>query len=176
MSMFVRSIVLCFVSYAFVSEAVAQLPPGPGPEHAELKNLEGNWDVEFKSNEGNAKGTCAFKMECGGMWLSSDFKCDFGGVPFHGRGMDGYDLNKKQYVSVWVDSMISAPMVFEGQYDAKHEKLTMHANAPGPDGMPAKWRSVTVMKDKDHQTFEMYLTPKGGKEQMMMTIEYVRRK
>ncbi len=161
----------------FGSVTFAQQPPSPGPEHAELKLLEGDWDFELKSPDGtSAKGTSKFKMECGGMWLMSDFRCDFGGMPFQGRGMDGYDLSKKKHVSVWVDSMISAPMLFEGSYDAKREKLTMFADAPGPDGNPAKWRSVTMMKDKDHQTFEMYVAPIGGKEQQMMTVEYVRKK
>lgn len=155
----------------------AQEPAKPGPEHADLKVLEGNWECVMKSSDGNeSKGTCSYKMECGGFWLTSNFNMDFGGMPFQGKGMDGYDPAKKKYVAIWVDSMSPVPMFFEGNYDAKKEKLIMTADWNGPDGKPAKWRSVTVRKDNDHQTFEMFVTAEGGQEQKMMTIEYTRKK
>lgn len=166
-----------FVALMTCSLANAQEAPKPGPEHAELKALEGTWDCVMKAADGtDAKGSCVYKMECGGFWLTSNFTMDFGGMPFQGKGMDGYDPVKKKYVALWVDSMSPMPMIFEGGYDAKKEKLTMTADGPGPDGKPAKWRSVTVHKDKDHQTFDMFVTAVGGQEQKMMTIEYTRKK
>ena len=41
----------------------------------------------------------------GGFWLLLDYKGDFGGMKFEGKGATGYDPNKKKYVSTWVDSM-----------------------------------------------------------------------
>jgi hypothetical protein len=99
-----------------------------------------------------------------------------GDIPFQGKGMDGYDLLKKKYVSVWVDSMISAPMIFEGDYDASGKVLTMICKAPDPEGKPAVWRSVSKFISADEHTFEMFMTPEGGKEASMMVVTYKRAK
>lgn len=149
----------------------------PGPQHKKLAELEGTWNLSIKSDGGDSTGKSVYKMECGGLWLTSDFQSDFGGMKFQGKGMDGYDPAKKKYVSVWVDSLATAPMLFEGDFDAKGEKLTMTCKSTMPGGTaPATWRSVTTIIDKDKHTFEMYLKPEGGQEQKMMTVQYVRAK
>ena len=162
----------CLTSAGWCQEAVT-----PGPEHKMLKELEGTWDATIKT-EGQpaSKGTAVYKMECGGLWLISDFTGSFGDLKFQGRGTDGYDTDKKKFVAIWVDSMTSAPMVFEGTYDAKTKTQTMHGEGKGPDGKPAKYKNVTTTPDKDHQTFKMYVLGPDGKENLMMTIEYTRRK
>lgn len=166
------------LSLAFTCTPIASAQlPGPSPEHARLKETEGKWDFVLKSSDGSqSNGKSEFKLECGGLWLISDFKTDFGGMAFQGRGMDGYDPAKKKYVSVWVDSFTPAPMIFEGEYDKTGKVLTMTSNAPGPDGKPAVWRSVTNIVSPDEHTFEMFLTPNGGKESSMMVVTYKRTK
>ncbi len=44
------------------------------------------------------------------------------------------------------------------------------------DGKPAKFKSVVKVKDKDHYSFQMFIIGADGKEALMMTIEYTRRK
>lgn len=149
----------------------------PGPEHNILKAMEGTWDFEFKSADGSvSKGVSTYTMECNGLWLTSDFKTDFGGAPFQGKGMDGYDPARKKYVAIWVDSMTTYPMIFEGDYDAASHQLKMTSKSAGPDGKPATWRSVTTYDSKDQHTFDMYLAPEGAAEQKMMTVVYRRKK
>ncbi|HKD36106.1 MAG TPA: DUF1579 family protein, partial [Pirellulales bacterium] len=80
------------------------------------------------------------------------------------------------YVSVWVDSMLTTPMVTEGEFDPKTKTLTMKGEMPSPDGTNQKIKSTTEVKDKDHQTFKMYMVGADGAEQPMFTIEYTRRK
>jgi hypothetical protein len=155
---------------------LAQEMPGPGPEHEALKRHEGEWIATVKSPEGDSKGTMTSKVECGGLWLASDFRAEFGGMPFHGRGFDGYDPVKKKYVSVWVDSMSTRPMLLEGTMDAAKKTLTMIGEGPGPDGKPVKYKNVTHFPDADHQTFTMHMVDADGKETKMFTIEYVRKK
>ena len=149
----------------------------PGPQHKKLAELEGTWNLTIKSEGGDSKGKSVYKLECGGLWLTSDFQSDFGGMKFQGKGMDGYDPAKKKYVSVWIDSLTTAPMFFEGDFDAKGEKLTMTCNSTVPGSTkPAVWRSVTTIVDKDKHTFEMYLKPEGAEEMKMMSVEYLRAK
>jgi len=48
----------------------------------------------------------------------------------------------------------------------------MEANSAGPDGKPAKWRSISRMVNADEHTFEVLVTPMGGSETSMMVITY----
>jgi hypothetical protein len=154
----------------------AQAPAQPGPEHAVLKNMEGEWTAVVKVAGQESKGTSTSKMGLGGLWLLTDFKGDFAGAPFSGHGVDGFGTDKKKYVSVWVDSMTSTPMFFEGTYDAKSKTLTNEGTGKGPDGKPAKFKGETTFPDADHQVFKMSLVGADGKESLMMTIEYTRKK
>jgi hypothetical protein len=153
----------------------AQELPKPGPEHELFKDFEGTWDAKVKFGTQESKGTAVYKLECGGMWLACEFNGEFGGQKFQGRGIDGYDADKKKYVGIWVDSMTTSPMISEGTYDPKTKTLTYRSEGKGPDGKPMKIRSSTVIKDKDHHEHQMFSTGEDGKEQLIMTIQYERR-
>ncbi len=161
---------------AFVAPAVSAQPepPKPGPEHEMLKKLEGTWTLTMKAGGMEHKGTTVYKMELGGLWLGSAMECDLGPAgKFSGKGMDSYDAGKKKFISVWFDSMGTTPMVFEGTYDKEKKALTMTGDAPGPDGKPAKWKSVTTYPDADTVVFSMYV---GDGKEPMFVITYKRKK
>lgn len=150
----------------------------PGPEHAELKKLEGTWDAVMKMAQvpEPMPAVATYKMECDGMWLASEFKMDVPNFKFTGKGLDGYDQSKKKYVGIWVDSMSSAPMLMEGTHDAATNTTTMAGEGPGHDGKLAKFKTVTKVADDDHMHFEMFMIDGDGKETSAFTIEYTRRK
>jgi len=151
--------------------------PKPGPEHAQLKALEGTWDTVMTTADGKkSKGVAVYKVECGGLWLTSDFQGEFEGAPFQGKGLDSYDPAKKKYVSVWVDSMLTVPLVMEGTRDESTKTTMMTGEAPGPDGKLMKMKGVTKDIDKNRMTFEMYMPGPDGKEVKGFTIDYTRRK
>jgi uncharacterized protein DUF1579 len=165
------------VLLAPLTVVMAQEPPQPGPEHRMLKETEGTWFAVCKTSDGSeSKGEMTAKMECGDLWLVSNFAGEFGGQKFQGKGLDSFDPLKKKFVSVWVDSWVTTPMILEGTYDEKTKTLTMVGEARGPDGNSTRHRLVTTHKDNDHQTFEMFLVGADGKETSMMTIEYTRKK
>ena len=169
--------ILVIGSFAAMGHAQEPGQPKPGPEHARLKSLEGTWDaVSIMPDGKKTKGEMTFKMECGGLWLASDFKGELEGTKFHGKGFDGYDPAKKKYVAVWVDTMITSPLIMEGTYDPAKKAMTHTGETPGPDGKMAKIKCVTTTPDNDHQTFEMFMAGPDGKDMKMMTIEYTRRK
>ena len=176
--MLVASIATLLASFGGADVATAQQPPVPGAEHKMLEQMVGTWDAEMTIAGVDKPSKCVAKYTstCGGMWIASDFEGELAGQKFQGRGLDGYDFAKKKYVGVWVDSMISAPMFFEGDYNAQTKTMIQTATAPGMDGQPAKWRSVTKLDSNDKHTFEMFVTPKGGDEAKMFTITYTRRK
>jgi len=152
-------------------------PPTPGPEHARLKKLEGIWDAVMTTPDGKkTKGEMIYKMECGGLWLTSDYKGEHEGKPFHGKGFDSYDLATRKYVGVWVDSVMTNPLRIEGTYDEKTRTSTCTGECTGPDGKAMKMKLVTKTIDDDHETFEMNMIGPDGKETKGAVIEYTRRK
>jgi Protein of unknown function (DUF1579) len=151
----------------------AQEPAKPGPEHEVLKKHVGTWDTTMKFMGMESKGTATYKLDLGGLWLSSTFEGDIGGQKFQGHGMDSYDANKKKYVSAWFDSMSTTPMFMEGTLDKEKKTLTMVGDGPGMDGKPTKHTAVTEWKDDDTIHFAMYM---GDGKEPMFTIVYKRRK
>ncbi len=148
--------------------------PKPGPEHELLKSMEGTWDLTVKAMGNESKGTCTYKMGLGGLWLMSKVEGDMGGMKFEGRGMDSYDANRKKYVSVWIDSMGTSPLVSEGTYDKDTKTMTLTGDGPGMDGKMTKYKMVTVVKDDDNMTMTMTSGPEDKPQ--TVTIDYKRRK
>ena len=173
---FLRVHGLCAALVLAGGSAVGQEAPGPGPEHKELARLAGEWVATIKGPDGETPGTMVARVECGGLWLATEFTGQMGGAKFQGRGLDGYDPASKKYVSVWVDSWSTKPLLFEGTMDAATKSLTMTATGVGMDGKPAKYKSVTRYPSADRQVFELYLVGADGKDEKMMTIEYARKK
>lgn len=157
---------------ALAAPAFAQAPT-PGPEHALLKKMEGEWTAKVKMGDEVTDATATYKMECGGLWLVSSFKGMMMGQKFEGRGMDSYDPDSKKYVSVWVDSMTSKPLTLEGTYDKETKTFTLIGEIATPNG-PSKAKFVTKHKDDDHHTFT--IRPMEGDETPVLTIEYTRKK
>jgi hypothetical protein len=153
--------------------APAQEFPKPGPEHAVLKTLEGNWDLTMKFGGMETKGTVTYKMELGGLWLVGNLESEVFGAKFTGKGLDSYDPAKKKYVGVWIDSMSTSPMFLEGTYDKDKKTMTMAGEGPGMDGKPTKYKSVSVMPDDNTINFSMYM---GDGKEPAFTIVYKRKK
>ncbi len=170
------TILLALSAFAFAQRtAQAQELPKPGPEHAKLKKMEGNWDCVFEMQGQKSKATASYKSICGGMWMANDFKGEVFGIPFTGHGLDGYDQHEKKYVGIWVQSVESAPMHYEGNHDDKGV-LVMTGTSPGADGKPQKYKNTTAWKDDDHFTFKMFMIGEDDEEQLAFTIEYSRKK
>lgn len=148
--------------------------PTPGPEHKHFEQFVGTWDATVESQGETSKGTAVYKMDLGGLWLVSTFEGSFGDTKFSGRGYDGYDPARQKYVGVWIDSMSTSPMTFEGTL--KGNTLSAVGEMIGPDGKPVKANLVTEMKDRDTMVFTVSMPDGNGGSQTMMTITYKRRK
>lgn len=153
--------------------AWTQEMPKPGPEHAILKEREGTWTSTMKFGGMESKGTLTLKMELGGFWLVGVLDSELFGQKFSGRSLDSYDQAKKKYVSVWVDSMTSAPVLMEGTYDKEKKTMTMTGEGPGMGGKPIKYKSVSTMPDADTMEDTMYM---GDAKEPAFTVTYKRKK
>jgi hypothetical protein len=162
-----------FILVLMASPLIAQEMPKPGPEHEMLKKQEGNWETVMKAGGMEFKGNATFKMELGGLWLASTMESELFGQKFSGKGIDGYNTNKKKYVSIWVDSMSTGPVTMEGTYDADKKTLTCVGKGPGQDGQDTTFKSVNVYPDNDTIEMTMYI---GDTKEPMFTVTYKRKK
>jgi Protein of unknown function (DUF1579) len=155
--------------------AVAQEEPvvKPTAEHERLAEDVGVWDAEVKfwakgpdAEPLVSKGVEKISMMTGGLWQLAEFEGKVGDRPFEGRGAKGYDVHKKKYVGVWVDSTDPQLLQTEGEYDAATQTDTETGNGIEPrSGKPYQVKSTTVHKGKDVRVFTMNIkTPESGGE------------
>lgn len=153
----------------------------PGDPHKLLAKWEGTWTtrsrgwMEPDKPPMESTGTCEQKMLLGGRYLQQVYSGDMMGAPFTGISLLGYDNHTKKYQSVWIDSMSTGIYFFEGTASADGRTITQESSYDDPVKGPCFWRTVTRIKDDDTQEFEMYLTPKGGKEEKMMEMTITRK-
>ena len=155
----------------------------PGPEHALLKQLAGQWTCNVKMWMDPSKppqespATEEAKMVMGDRYLHQHVNGNFMGMPFEGSGLMGYDNAKKKYIGAWIDNMGTGIMTSEGTYDAAKKTFTMESTFIDPmTGKPAKSRAVLRIESDTKHVYEMYSKPPGSnKEMKMMEITYTRK-
>jgi len=149
--------------------------PKPGPEHALLKQFEGEWEATVKFGGMEEKGTMSAKMDFGGFYLIYDFKSQMFGQPFTGRATLGYDPARKKYTSSWIDSMSPRAAMGTGTFDKTGKVFTDESEHTDETGKTMKMTMTYEFKGKDAITFIMYAN-EGGQKAEMMRIEYKRKK
>jgi len=152
----------------------------PGEPHKLLAKLEGSWMTRSRGWMEHDKppvvstGTCEQKLVLDGHYLQQVYAGDMMGVPFTGINLLGYNNHTGKYESVWLDSMNTAIYYFEGTASADGRTITQKCSYDDPVRGPSVWRSVTRIRDENTLEFEMYITPKGGKEEKMMEMTVAR--
>jgi len=165
-----------------MAEMQAYMKAGtPGPEHAKLAAMAGNYDVKVKTwHDPSAppmedSGSATRKMILGGRVMVEEFNGSMMGMPFNGEGLHGFDNVTGKYWSLWMDSMSTGAMMSEGNCDDKNactytgtwnDAVT---KAPVKARMTTRWTSPTV------EVFEMYAPGKDGKEMKMMELTYTKK-
>jgi uncharacterized protein DUF1579 len=171
---------LYFVAGAALAQEMPPLPK-PGPEHEVLKLDVGTWDAVVEMMEPGkppvlSKGVETVSVMTGGLWTTTDFKSTLMNVPFQGQGQNGFDPNKKKYVSTWVDSMSTGITLGEYTYDAKTKTMKGWMEGPDMTGKIMKMNQTTEWKDADTRVFTISVPGPDGKDIPSMRITYKRRK
>ena len=151
----------------------------PTQEHADLAKSVGTWEVSanYYMVPGQAlpfAGVAVRKSILNGRFIEETFTCDFGGMPFEGHLLQGYDTNTKEFVHVWVDS--SSPHIDIARGTMKDGVLTTRSNGPDMTGAMRAKRSTMKVIGPDHTEMKMYQNDASGKEQLMMDMVYKRKK
>ena len=153
----------------------------PGPAHQEMAKMSGSWKMEVTSwmapgaPPQTSPGTATFTMIMGGRYLQQTVKSEFGGMPFEGLGIEGYDNATGEHFGTWFDSMGTGVMVSRGKCEVGATTCTYTASMVDPvTKKKTEIREVMTMQGPDKFTFAMYGPDKGGKEYKMMEIVYTR--
>lgn len=154
----------------------------PGAEHAVLNPMVGDWTVSSrhwmkrgaKPEKSTATSTLAWVLD--GRFLKQKYKGDWAGQPFDGLGFLGYDKVKKEYVSVWMDSMSTGMSRSAGRYDTAARTIEDEGTFSCPvTGEKEMWfRSVWKIVNDNKLVFNMYTKDPEGKEFRSMELVYKR--
>jgi len=155
----------------------------PGAHHDFFKDFVGKWNVKTTAwmAPGAAPtvtdGRSESELLLGGRFLMTKFSSTMMGQPFEGVQIDGYDNQKKTYMTLWLDNWGTGFYFLEGNRDTTTGALTMTADWPDPmTGASMKVRSVTTWTSPDEYVYEMYMIPAGGKEFKSMENVMTRKK
>ena len=157
----------------------------PGEHHAKLKPFEGKWNCVVKAWMSpdpaappmESKVTTVYAWVLDGRYLTMDVNGEFGGMPFKGMGVLGYNNAEKRYESGWIDNFGTGVATSHGQMDTAGKALTMTSEMLDPmSGQRVKAREVITWTGPDSFKQEFFKTPAGGKEAKDMEITCTRAK
>lgn len=153
----------------------------PGAPHAQLAKMAGKWTLDASfvqapgSEEMKSSAKAEFETIMGGRFVTQEVEGEMMGMPFEGLGMSGYDNLKKQYVSVWADSMGTMIMVSYGTSSDGGKTITFKSEMQNPmDGKTIPLRLVETFVSDDTHTLEMYCNAEDGTEFRTMLLTYTR--
>lgn len=158
--------------------------PKPGAEHKLLESLTGTWDckVKFWMGPGEPElstGTVVREMILDGRYLHEKIIGKPAGREYHARGVIGYNVNKKKYLTAFVDNFGTGIETTTGTYDAATKTFTYLGKSDhGEMGGKVKTRDTLKIVSDSEQVMEMYRTPdkKGGTEMKVMEITLTKKK
>ena len=149
----------------------------PGEPQKHLARLAGDWTFTNKAWMApgappmESAGTMHGEMLLGGRYVEHTWKGNFGGMPFEGRGTDGYDNVGKMYVASWIDNMGTGIMHSTGTCDDAGKVCTYTGDVWDPmTNKKSTMKSVITWVDDNTFTNEMYGNDPSGKEMKMMEI------
>ena len=91
----------------------------------------------------------------GEFWTRSVYESDFMGQPFRGQATLGYDPEKKEYVSTWIDTMSPTFFHFTGNFEGDTLEMKGRAFDSGTK-REANYRTTEVHTSPDERVFEMF--------------------
>jgi len=154
----------------------------PGANHKLLAPMVGTFRTKVTSRMSadqpwsESSGTCENRWIFDGRFLETDFRGDFQGMPFEGRGMTGFDNSTQEFVGFWTDSWSTGlSPISHGTADASGKVLTLHREMKDPiTGAWCKMRDVTTIQGPNAHRMESYCQMGSDPEYQMMTIEFTR--
>ncbi|MBI3891736.1 MAG: DUF1579 domain-containing protein [Candidatus Wallbacteria bacterium] len=151
----------------------------PTEFHKHLAEMAGCWDATCKAWFAPGQPTVSqahsdTTMILGGRFLQERFEGSFGGMPFSGAGLVGYDTYRKLWVSTWADTMGTNILTYLGKCDGKGRMTSIGDYINVATGKKARQKNIMRVLGPDKHVFEMYDQQPNGSWIELMEITYTR--
>jgi hypothetical protein len=152
----------------------------PAKPHGGLAEQAGEWSYVVTIWEGPGAepmvldGVSVKTMIMGGRFLKEELTGEFMDRPFQGFGITGFDNVTGEYVAIWFDNMSTGIHWYTGREDAQGVKTYKSTVNDPSSGKAIEMKSVGRVIDRDHHTFESFVTLPDGSEFLHMRVEYTR--
>lgn len=153
----------------------------PGDAHKKLEPLIGKFTIKSKSWMDPAKppeestATSERKWIMGGRYIEEHYQGTYGGQPFTGKGLQGYDNVTKKYFGTWMDSGSTGMTMARGTMNGNTIKYQGMMSDP-MSGKEVPYTMTTTITGNDSHKVEMWGAGPGGKEMKWMELVYTRAK
>jgi len=110
----------------------------PTEAHKRLADMAGKWTFVTKmwmdpsQPPTVSEGTSEVTVIMDGRFIQEEHRGTMMGQSFRGLGLIGYDNQKKQYVSTWVDNMTTQIMMQTGEWDAAQNAFVYRTEMDDP--------------------------------------------
>jgi hypothetical protein len=151
----------------------------PDKEHEFLEKMAGTWSAKVKMWMGpneppqESTGTATNELVLGGRFLYSRFDGTTPWGEFQGLAVDGFNRIDNKYQGIWLDSMGTIMMIFEGEATDNVRTMICHHTNP-MTGKSTTMRGVTTLVDENTHRYESWAEGPDGKEFKNMEIIYER--
>jgi hypothetical protein len=149
-----------------------------GPEHAFLKQMEGNWtyivtNIMSPEETETTHGKSTKTMTLGGRYLEDRSNGTSMNLPFEGHNLICYDNILKKFRICWTDNFGTGFMLGDGvrETDALTFVCTYPSLTGGPDD---KYKLVYNISNDNKHMMTMYLIAPDGQELKQMEVVYTR--
>jgi hypothetical protein len=154
------ALIAVVVLITHVTVASAQEPgfDTPQPEHELLERFAGEWHFERQSvpqggSNPRTLGTGRVSAEMvGDFFVVSRWSGDLYGIAYEASQSLGYDIQKRAYTGVWLDSFMSFRWELSGTVDDEHQVLTLTSSGPAPTGGTTTFRERYEFNSADSIT------------------------
>lgn len=142
----------------------------PGEHHAHLAPYAGKWKVEMKmwmtpdAEPMAYEAAVEAKWQLDGRFLEWKHTGDFQGMPYTGRGFDGYNNGDQRYETVMMDNFGTLIVFYTGECSDDGKVREMRGSFTNPmAGSVMEQRNVFTWIDSDH--FQLVSFMKTGEEE-----------
>lgn len=158
------------------------------PQQAWLKQLVGEWDVEYtmyiQPDQPPSKASGVERVRAiGDHWIVAETITSMAGAPFSSVQSIGYDRRSKVFRASWIDCMSGHLWVYTGTLDESLNALTLETSGPSvPDpgitdpSVTARYREVLTMTGADSHTYSARMELPTGEWRLMLDAAYRRRR
>ncbi|MBK9752985.1 MAG: DUF1579 family protein [Nannocystis sp.] len=163
--------------------AAMQRLAAPGPGHARLEALAGEWDtlttMYFGPREAQSHGTVRKSWVLGRRFLQEELRgVGPDGRAYEGIGLLGHDNARGLYQGVWISDGMTGMTSYSGSADASGRQISFAGEESDPSGMgPARsFVSELVIDSPDTHTLTQFYVGPDGQRMRAFSIAHTRQR